>query len=313
MHAYSQLCIYKSAVFLQTVGSQNTAAKNYITKKERSKSMSATQTCTIVDLTNEPSEMPVEGHSKRKFKKLDNWLKVEDITLTAADRDTILHPTAWLTDNIIAAGQRQLQMQTGTSGLQPTWLGQTCCYDIQKGDFVQVVHDGYGHWLTISTLGVGAGVIDVYDSLYESVSSYVENQVAAIVFTETEDITLNFIDVQKQTGTCDCGLFALAFATALTTGCSPERLHFDQGKMRRHLYRCLENGAMENFPIVKQRQPKNRIKSTHSFTVHCTCRMPEDRNMVECCGCRQWYHVPCVNVPLKALEDSNEPWYCEKC
>jgi hypothetical protein len=59
--------------------------------------------------------------------------------------------------------------------------------------------------MTISTLGVGAGVINAYDSLYESISSYVENQVAAIVFTETEDITLNFIDVQKQTGTCDCG------------------------------------------------------------------------------------------------------------
>ena len=60
--------------------------------------------------------------------------------------------------------------------------------------------------MTISTLGVGAGVVNVYDSLYESVSSYVENQVAAIVFTETEDITLNVIDVQKQSDVCDCGL-----------------------------------------------------------------------------------------------------------
>ena len=105
-------------------------------------------------------------------------------------------PCVVVTDNILAASQRLLQRQTGAHGLQPPCIGQMCAFDIQKGDFIQIVNNGHAHWLTISTIGAVDGTVNVYDSLYMSVSSCVKNQVAAIVYTNKKVITLNFIDVQ---------------------------------------------------------------------------------------------------------------------
>ena len=45
-----------------------------------------------------------------------------------------------------------------------------------------------------------------------------------------------------QYGSADCGLFAIAFATAIALGISPEYIHFQQGEMRQHLLTCLSNG-----------------------------------------------------------------------
>ena len=36
-----------------------------------------------------------------------------------------------------------------------------------------------------------------------------------------EEITVNMMDMQKQAGGSDCGLFAIAFATALVNGKQP--------------------------------------------------------------------------------------------
>ena len=48
----------------------------------------------------------------------------------------------------------------------------------------------------------------------------------------------------------DCGLFAIAFATALCNGVDPHGLSLDQGAMREHLVGCFEEGEMlpEEFP-----------------------------------------------------------------
>ena len=88
-----------------------------------------------------------------------------------------------------------------------------CAFDIQQGDFIQIVNNGHTHWLTIITFGAAIGTVNFYDSLYMSVNSFVKEQVTAIAHIDKKEITLNFIDVQMQRGTCDCGLFSLAFAT----------------------------------------------------------------------------------------------------
>ena len=111
-------------------------------------------------------------------------MKVEDICLTAADREIILHPTAWPTDNILAAGQVLLQRQTGARGLQPPCLGQACAFNVQKGDFIQIISNGYNHWLTIITVGAPDGTVNIYDSLYMSVNSRLTEQVISIVCTK---------------------------------------------------------------------------------------------------------------------------------
>ena len=44
-------------------------------------------------------------------------------------------------------------------------------------------------------------------------------------------IVIHYIDVQKQANTIDCGLFSIAFATALTFGQDSAMIYFDQEKM----------------------------------------------------------------------------------
>ena len=50
-----------------------------------------------------------------------------------------------------------------------------------------------------------------------------------------------------------CGLFAVAYATTICYGKKPEKFNFDQGLMRCHLLKCLENKLMGEFPVRKER------------------------------------------------------------
>lgn len=52
-----------------------------------------------------------------------------------------------------------------------------------------------------------------------------------------------------QSGSSDCGLFVIAFATALIYECQPGLFLFDQDKMRQHLISCFENGQITPFPM----------------------------------------------------------------
>ena len=46
--------------------------------------------------------------------------------------------------------------------------------------------------------------------------------------------------VQQQSGTTDCGAFAIAFAVHLLLGDKLEAAEFDQSQMRQHLLVCLK-------------------------------------------------------------------------
>ena len=48
------------------------------------------------------------------------------------------------------------------------------------------------------------------------------------------------MDVCKQRGTSDCGLYALAYATTLCEGGQPQCKHYIQKDMQPHLIKCLQ-------------------------------------------------------------------------
>ena len=72
--------------------------------------------------------------------------------------------------------------------------------------------------------------------------------------TSSYEIILNFVDAQMQSGTYDCGLFAVTFATAVTLGHNPGQFLFDQRAVRRHLWTCLNNKKMVMFPVKKRKK-----------------------------------------------------------
>ena len=117
----------------------------------------------------------------------------------------LLSPVGWLSDNLIVAAQNLLKNQSSIPGFQDTCLGMTMAFDIQCGEFIQILHDGHGHWLTISSIGASKEVTEIFvhNSTYPSIETYTKKQIAALVSSQ-EKIVIKMMNVQLQAGGCDC-------------------------------------------------------------------------------------------------------------
>ena len=129
-----------------------------------------------------------------------------------------LWPLKWLTNSIIDADQKLLQRASETSGFQSATCGRTMTFNIMTGEFIQILHTGNGHCVTISTIGTIHPTVNIYDSLYSTAGTSLQSQIACFLAPKEAEITLNFMNVSMQSGTSDCGVFAIAFATAVAQG-----------------------------------------------------------------------------------------------
>ena len=104
-------------------------------------------------------------------------------------------------------------------------MSKGLCYNftVEPSKFVQILHDGYGHWLTISTVTVDAqeGEVYVFDSLCATSSFPTKCQVAALLQCQEASITLKYVDVPRRSLQGSCGVFTVAFATAPCFGVNP--------------------------------------------------------------------------------------------
>ena len=65
-------------------------------------------------------------------------------------------------------------------GLQSTLLSHTLAFDVMREEFVQVLHSGGSHWLTVSTIGGPPSTVKVYDSLYSELPTQTKEQNCAL-------------------------------------------------------------------------------------------------------------------------------------
>ena len=157
----------------------------------------------------------------------------------------ILSTSQWLDDDIITVCQHLLKEHHPlVSGLQPVVLAEKFAMQPQSGEFVQILNAGRSHWMTVSTIGCELGEINVHDSLHLKLSSTNKKVVSDLMMYKGNAITVNYIDVQWQSGGADCGLFAIAFATALCFGHDPSKLLYHQQSMRHHLVNCINLGQI---------------------------------------------------------------------
>ena len=203
------------------------------------------------------------------------------------------------------------------SGLQDTCKACTLSMDIKTGEFLQVLNVAASHWILISTINCPPGVVNVYDSGGRYTTSRNKEEIAALLHTGKDTITLHYMNVQHQVGVSDCGLFALAFATSLCHAIDPTSVVYRQSHMRNHLIQCLERGQLDHFPIHHSRRPIIRPSKTETFDVHCHCCLtdsgPASARMIWCNGgCKQWYHDTCENID-KDVWNSRKRWYCRNC
>ena len=107
------------------------------------------------------------------------------------------------------------------------------------------------HWSVASSIGCAKNEVKIYDSVFLSPD------------LETRTVCLNLFDiakkpkliyelVQKQEGGDDCGVFSIAFATALAHGQNPVGAHFVQSDMRHHLLQCFEQNLLAPFTATRE-------------------------------------------------------------
>ena len=127
-------------------------------------------------------------------------------------------------------------------------------------------------------------------------------------------MTINVINVQYQSGLCDCGLFAVAMACDLCCGVDPFNMKYDQSRMRDHLQVCFEQGRIERFPCHSNEDSRReRVSAQVSIEIFCICRLPEIPPMACCDACGMWYHQGCIPIPTEVFDNKDTIWICDSC
>ena len=175
----------------------------------------------------------------------NDWVHIGKIVLKAKDKEILVNGLE-LNDLNVNASQALLKNQ------YPLVNGFTSTLKVAslKGwapNYIQILHCATKHhWVTLTTVGCKDEEVRIYDSLFTKVD---DTTVSAVItlFGDT-DVTCIIPPVQKQEGIVDCGLFAVAFATCLACGHDPSNYRFNQNEMRSHLFTCLQQQHLTEFP-----------------------------------------------------------------
>ena len=292
----------KAIVAKQLTLSKQSLARINILIKER----------TITSLTKDSQPHNQAGD---KSKHSNVWVSFKKLQLNQDDK-RILANNQQLNDKHISMAQNLIQNQfPKLKGLMSSLLQLSKPFP-NSTDALQVINTGRSHWVLISTVDCLQGDVRLYDPLYSSLSNDTETIVAQLLRTEKSSVSVHIMNVSKQAGSQDCGLFAIAFMTSLAYGNNPIREVYRQDEMRAHLLTCFEKQVMQCFPTLKKRRISNPIVKTTTIAVFCTCRLPYDpdkgEKMVCCDTCDKWYHTHCISEESKQrIQQKN--WYCDKC
>ena len=121
------------------------------------------------------------------------------------------------------------------------------CDGIGRAVSIFINNPSKNHWATITHhMDHDTYVWQIYDSLNTSIG-YFKPFFKSIIPNETS-VEVRIMNVQKQSGTNDCGLFALAFATSICNSLSPVTTNYFQEQMREHFNDCLESKSARLFP-----------------------------------------------------------------
>ena len=74
---------------------------------------------------------------------------------------------------------------------------------------MQVLHSGGNHWLTVyvSTIGCPYSTVNIYDSVCCTLPHSTQKMICALLVSHEPNVTLRFIDVDRQNNANDCGLY----------------------------------------------------------------------------------------------------------
>ena len=131
-----------------------------------------------------------------------------------------------------------------------------------------------------------------------------------------KDIVLHFINVQRQAGKADCGVFSIAFAYSLCCGVDPHKMPINQSLSHLHLLSCFLKRKFSAFPhvlksIVHEKECGVKRKSNSFAHVAClTVRVMLHLGlMAQCSKCKGWFYQLCEHIPSSVINSVNATWF----
>ena len=135
---------------------------------------------------------------------------------------------------------------------------------------LQIIHTSNSHWATLEIRN------DLYDSAYTSTVDHTLQIIAHLLHSKESYIQVQVMNTARQTGSTDCGLYAIATLTCLALEIDPVSVVFDQEQLRTHMIMCMEKGEISAFPVTKRRRPASRVTKTEICLVYCYCKLPDN-------------------------------------
>ena len=209
---------------------------------------------TQLDNFRKPLERKLEITKSNKIRKLqaarrdsvhvtDNSNGIWVSNLKIADRLAILN-NQLLTDAHITTSMDILSKNHPIM-VQPPSVFLANGYDYCPFETIQIAHNSALHWVLLSSM---KGVVSIYDSLQMKPTESLLLQIKQLFSPDDALPAIKEMSCRKQLGGADCGVFAIAYAVDILEGNNPERIRYEQTKMRKHLVECLEAGKFTPFP-----------------------------------------------------------------
>ena len=171
------------------------------------------------------------------------WIAFGRKVLTETDKE-VVRLGELLTDKHMNFAQALIKKQfNNLSRLYCTLMISQLQAPMVSENVLQILHVGGNHWVVASNIGCTTGEVNLYDSIYNEISNATQ-MLLKKVFGNAK-VTLP--KCSKQIGNHNCGLFAIAFGTALAHGIPLSEVTLNQHTMRHHLIKCFDQLEMTPF------------------------------------------------------------------
>ena len=132
----------------------------------------------------------------------------------------------------------------GLNGLRSTLLQMKQQSLSDSKQVVQIVYLFGDH--SVNSQCCGWWGKHLYDSVYQTLDKDTTQVIHTLLLTTTHPLQLQMVQMQKQQGGADSGLFAIATITAITI--LALLATYDQAAMSQHLVKCFEQHTLKPFP-----------------------------------------------------------------
>ena len=177
------------------------------------------------------------------------WTTFERCVFQVSDK-VLIENGAELTDKHMQFAQCMIKKQfPSVGGLNSTLLqDKPPSLGSRTANTIQIVHcKKRRHWITVSTKWCQGDHVAVYDSVFVRLDAETRTTIKKMFrLKKTKDIIM--MPMQKQYGSTDCGVFAIAVLTSLAHEEDPSKFKYNQTELRQHLLDCIINGRLVCFP-----------------------------------------------------------------